>query len=156
MAVVKTTGPNRTAQHRLQTRKLLSPCRTSSNERSEGGSDVWRQYFLGGKITLRRLTSLLPRPHSSQSLLNSSTAHKRNPSVCKIWIIHMEHFTELRGKWWLHLRGQNDTATLPPSGIKNGCPACLYASYSWLSSATLLAVELKANLQSVAQLDVQP
>lgn len=40
MAVVKTTGPNRTAQHRLKTRKLLSPCRTSSNERSEGGSSV--------------------------------------------------------------------------------------------------------------------
>lgn len=35
-AVVKATGPNRTTQHRLKTRKQLSPRRTSSIERGGG------------------------------------------------------------------------------------------------------------------------
>lgn len=51
--------------------------------------------------------------------------------------------------------GQNGTATLPPSGDKDSCTPCLHASQGFLNPAALLTVELKANLRSVAQLDVQ-
>lgn len=82
VAVVKATGPNRTTQHRLKTRKWPTPCKTSPNERRRGGG--WSHaglqcFFHGGKIKLCHLSSLLHcplPPFWCQSLLNSSTSHK--------------------------------------------------------------------------------
>lgn len=115
------------------------------------------QVFSWWKIMLHHLTSIQHVPPVCTKLLHFQWKKKKKSSICKIWIIRPHGtFHRTKGKWWQHWGGQNDIATLPPSGDKNGCTVRLYASCSSLNSATLLTGELKANLQSVAQLDVQP
>lgn len=102
VGVVMTTCPNRTTQYQFKIRKYISPCNTSSIKRTAGRN--------GSILTTDNMSS--PPLHSVFAKflhlpLKFPPSAKYESSTC--------HISQDLGKWWLH-EGQNDTATLPPSG----------------------------------------
>ncbi len=118
----------------------------------------WQQCLHDGKIILHHLTSLLhgPRPHWSLSLLNSSTSREIKKNL------HRQNMNHPHGTFHRNERNggctKGDKMTLQHCHqvVRNECLVCLCASCGSLNTATLLTLELEANLPSVAQLDVQP